>query len=176
MNIKRSLLVGATLTTLAAGAGGVGLASAATDTSGSSSTSGTSLVDKLVAKFHLNKADVQAVVDADRQEHEAQREADQKEKLATAVKDGKLTQAQADHITQALAEIKTLRGDAGPSTESDTTRDQIKAKMDALRTWADENNIDMQYVMLGHGHGGPGGPETRKVDDSSSTSSSSTSN
>ena len=38
--------------------------------------------------------------------------------------------------------------------------------MDALRTWADENDVDMKYIG-GHGHGGPGGPGFgRSPDDS----------
>lgn len=152
MNVKRSLLVGATLATVITGVSGAGIVSAATS---SSSSSGTSLVDKIASKFNLNKSDVQAVFDQDRQEHGAQMEADQKEKLATAVKDGKLTQAQADHITQVMSEIKTLRGSTSPQEESDTVRSQIKSKLDDLRTWAKSNNVDMQYIMFGHG--GPGG-------------------
>ena len=153
MNAKRSLLVGATLATVLAGVSGASIVSAATD---NSSTSGTTLVDKIASKFNLNKSDVQAVFDADRKDHETQREADIKDKLATAVKDGKLTQAQADHITQVMSEIKTLRGTTAPHEESDTVRDQIKAKLDDLRTWAKDNNVDTKYIMFGHGgHGGP---------------------
>jgi len=154
MNMKRSLLVGAALATVGVGGlGTVGIASADT----SSTSDSTSLVDKIASKFNLNKDEVQAVVDEDREAHQAEREAEQKEKLATAVTDGKLTQAQADHITQVLEEIDALRGDAKPDEQSDDLRDQVKDKMDELRDWADENDIDMQYVMVGHG-GGRGGP------------------
>jgi hypothetical protein len=128
-----------------------------------------------VTKFHLNKSDVQAVFDADHKEHEAQMEADMKAKLAIAVKDGKLTQEQADHITLVMSEIKTLRGDSDPKSESDLVRSQIKTKLDDLRTWATTNNVDMQYIMFGHGGHGPGGPGGPGKDDSSSSSSSSSS-
>jgi hypothetical protein len=155
MNIKRTVLVGAAVAaTAVGGAGGLGVASAAT--ASDSSTSDTSIVDKIASKFHLNKSDVQAVFDADRKEHQAEREAQQKEQLAQAVKDGKLTQTQADHITSVLNEIKTLRGNTDPHNLSDDVRSQIKDKMDALRDWAKENNIDMHYVMVGHGPHGPG--------------------
>jgi predicted NBD/HSP70 family sugar kinase len=173
MNVKRSLLVGATLTTLVAGAGGVGVVSAAT--SSSTTSSGTSLVDKIAAKFNLSKSDVQAVFDADHQEHAAQMEADQKSKLATAVSDGKLTQAQSDHITQVMSEIKTLRGTTSPQDESDTVRSQIKSKLDDLRTWATTNNVDTQYIMMGHGGRGPGKATSSTSSSSSSTDSSSSS-
>lgn len=168
MKMKRPLLVGATLATLTmAGVGGLGMASAATSTS---SSGGTSIVDKIAAKFNLNKSDVQAVFDADRQEHEAQMKADQKERLAQAVKDGKITQDQSDYITKALDEIDALRGDSDPRAESDTVRDQIKTKLDALRDWAKQNNVDMQYIgPMGHGPGGHG--DLRASASSSSTSS-----
>ncbi len=155
MNVRRKLLVGAAVATaVVGGVGGLGVASAATSTN--SSTSDTSIVDKIASKFNLNKADVQAVFDADRKAHEADREAEQKQRLADAVSAGKLTQAQADHVTSVLNEIKTLRGDTDPHNLSDDVRSQIKDKMDALRDWADDNNIDMQYAMLGHGPGRPG--------------------
>ncbi len=170
-NIKRSLLVGATLATVtAAGISGVGLASAATTTSTDGSTS---LVDKLATKFNLKKADVQAVLDADHQARDAEREAAQQKTLADAVTAGKLTQEQADHITAALSEIKTLRGTTSPQDLSQTVKDQIKTKMDELRTWADTNNIDKQYMMPGRGghdgHGGMGGERSSTGTTSTST-------
>jgi hypothetical protein len=174
MHVKRSLLVGATLATVITGVSGAGIVSAATD---SSNTSNTSLVDKIATKFKLNKSDVQAVFDQDRQEHQTQMEANQKEKLATAVKDGKLTQEQADHITQVMSEVNTLRGTTSPQDESDSVRSQIKAKLDDLRTWAKSNNVDMQYIMFGHGgpggHRGMHGEMDRDGDETSDSSSSS---
>jgi hypothetical protein len=156
MHVKRSLLVGAAIATV--GASSLGLAGVASADTASSSSEGTSIVDKIASKFNLSKDEVQAVFDEDRESRQAEREAEQKEKLAAAVSDGTLTQAQADHITAALAEIKTLRGDSEPRTESDETRQAIKEKMDALRSWAEENDIDMRDLMIGgpHGGGGPG--------------------
>jgi hypothetical protein len=157
MQIKRSLLIAAAATTVAAGGvGTLGLASAAA----SSTDSQTSLVDQIATRFHLNKSDVQSVFDQDRQQHEADREAKQKQALADAVTNGKLTQDQADHITQVLNEVKSLRGTTAPKDLSDDTRSQIKADLDGLRTWAKQNNIDLKYIMPGpggRGHGGPGG-------------------
>ena len=156
MNVKRTMLVStAVAVTAIGGVGGLGLASAAAATD--SSTGDTSIVDKIANKFHLKKSEVQAVFDADRKAHEADREAEQKQKLAEAVTNGTLTQAQADHITAVLNEIKTLRGNTDPHNLSDDVRNQIKDKLDALRDWAKSNNIDMHDVMPGHGpRGGPG--------------------
>lgn len=168
MKMKQPLLVGATLAMVAlAGVGGLGVASAATSTS---TSGGTSIVDKIATKFNLNKSEVQAIFDADHQEHQAQMKADQKERLAQAVTDGKITQAQSDYITKVLEEIDTLRGDTNPKDESDTVREQIKTKMDALRDWAKQNNVDMQYIgHMGHGPGGPGGPRSTTGSSSSTT-------
>lgn len=157
MNVKRTMLVGTVVAATAiGGAGGLGIASAAT--ANDSSTGDASLVDKIASKFHLNKADVQAVFDADRKDHRAAREADQQQRLAAAVKDGELTQAQADHITATMDEVRALRDGTTPHDLSADTKSQIRDKMDALHDWAEDNNIDLHYAMMGpggqhHGHG-----------------------
>lgn len=157
MNVKRSLLVSAAAATVAlGGAGTLGLVSADTNTTTPSGQS--SLVDQIASKFNLNKADVQAVFDQNRAEHEAARQAQQKEQLAQAVSDGKLTQAQADHISQVMGEIQALRGTTAPKDLSKDTRDQIKTKLDDLHTWAKQQNIDLRSILGGmHGMHGPHG-------------------
>lgn len=100
--LRHVLLAGAAVASIGLGVVGAGIASA-----DSSTGSGTSLIDKPATKFNLNRADVAAVFTADRQEHEAQRQADQAARLAQAVKDGKLTQAQAHYITNAQKDLKT---------------------------------------------------------------------
>lgn len=157
--VKKSLLVGVGVATIGlAGLSGVGIASAASNTS---TTESNSLVDKIATTFHLDKSQVQAVFDQNRQEHRANMEAKRADALKQAVTDGKITQAQADHITAAWKEIDDLRGTTKPSDMSTTTRDQIKQKMDDLRDWLKQQNIDMRNLgMMGtghrHGFGGPG--------------------
>ena len=171
MNIKKSLLVGAAVATIGVGSlSAVGAVSADTNTSASSSNSASttdkssSLIDKIAAKFNLKTADVKAVFDEDRTARQAEMKANRAERLAQAVTDGKITQAQADYITKAQAEIEALRGTTSPEDETNATRTEIKTKMDALRDWAETNNVDMMYIMGGHGgpgmsgmHGGPRG-------------------
>jgi hypothetical protein len=177
--VKKSMLVGAGVVTIGlAGLSGAGIASAAT---GTTSTGSDTLVDKIASTFHLDKSKVQAVVDADRQSHIADMEAKRATALKQAVTDGKITQAQADHITAAWKEIDDLRGTTKPESMSTTTRDQIKQKMDDLRTWLKDQNIDLRSIAglgghgRGHGHGF-GGPDMDNDSQSSSSSSSTATN
>jgi hypothetical protein len=135
----------------------------------SGSTNSSSIVEKIASKFNLSKDEVATVFKEDRAARQAERETNQAERLATAVSDGSLTQAQADYITTVRAEIKMLIESASSGSDNDTTREQIKTKMDALRTWANDNNVDKKYLGGGH-HGGPKG-EARGNKPSSNTTS-----
>lgn len=154
------LVGGAVLSVGAASIGSLGVASAATN-SGDSGQS--SVVDKLVAKFGLNKADVQKVFDEDRSAHQAEREQKVKDKLAELVKEGKLTQDQADKLVAKAKELQTAR-QANREAMKDKSKEERKAVMDkereALDKWLSDNKIDKQYArfLFGGGHGGPGGP------------------
>jgi hypothetical protein len=165
--MKRTMLVTAGVATIGlAGLSGAGIASAATNTS---STGNDSLVDKIASTFHLDKSKVQAVFDANRASRMADMEAKRATALKRAVTDGKITQAQADHITAAWKEIDDLRGTTKPGDMSSTTRDQIKQKMDDLHTWLQDQNIDLRNlgVMggMGRGHGFGGHHADQGADD-----------
>jgi Na+-transporting NADH:ubiquinone oxidoreductase subunit NqrC len=125
------------------------------------------IANAIANKFDLNVSDVQTVIDdtiaADDQEMEKNRPA-RVDPLVQAVKDGKLSQAQADLITAKREEMKTSMKNL-----KDMTREQMVATMktrtDFLKQWATDNGIPEQYIMpfggLGHGRGqgkGPGGP------------------
>ncbi|TSD06311.1 MAG: Uncharacterized protein Greene07147_170 [Parcubacteria group bacterium Greene0714_7] len=125
-----------------------------------------SLVSAIATKFNLNSADVQAVVDevmkTERAGHMAEMQANQATRLAKAVTDGKLTQAQANLITAKLAEMKASM-EANRTANQNLTEAERKTKMQAehesLKAWATANNIPMNFLAQfgGKGHGFDGG-------------------
>lgn len=161
--MKKQLAIAGLVAGIAtAGITGVGIASAAT-TSTSSTNPMSSLVDAIASKFNLNKSDVQAVFDQQKAKNEADRETKVKEEVAQLVKDGKITQAQADKINAKRAELEKQR-EADRTTNQNLSETDRKAKMEAERTaleqWAKDNGISTDYLKYvhggGRGHGGPG--------------------
>lgn len=154
--LKRTLIIGAGVASVGiAGLAGVATTSALTSTEGDGSTS---IIDKLVSKFGLNKDEVKAVFDENRSERMADIKADRAEALKTALSDGKISQAQYDHIVTAQVEIEALIDSSGPrEDQTDEQRAAIKAKFDELRTWFDDQNIDVKDLGIGGGPGGRGG-------------------
>ena len=150
MKIKKSLVIGITAASIGlASIAGVGLASA------NGSTTKGSLIDKLVAQFHLNKADVQTVFDQQRSENRTARQIAETARLDQAVKDGKLTQAQEDAIIAHRASQQAFRASLAGMTEA-----QRQAAMDTHRAseaqWAKDNNIPAEFARpggMGHGRG-----------------------
>lgn len=124
------------------------------------STPGTqmsSLVQKIAQKFGVPQADVQAVFDAERQEHMRQMQAQAEQRLTDLVTAGKITQAQKDLIVAKQKALQTKRQVYFEAMQGKTQAER-KAAMEAQRTeleaWAKTNGIDMQYLMFGHGKGG----------------------
>lgn len=158
-HVKSALLMGAGV--MAVSLGSLGVASAATN---SPNDSKNSLVSKIAAKFHLQKSEVQAVFDQDHADHMADLKAKRATALKQAVSDGKLTQAEADHITAVWQEIDDLVDGKRPDQQSTATRDAIKAKMDALRTWANNHSLDLRSMhLVGGPHAGGFGHERRDM-------------
>jgi hypothetical protein len=168
---KPLLIAGAAATIGLTSIAGIGVASASSN--GSSGNNG--LADKIASTFGLDKSKVQAVFDADRKEHEAQRQVEIEKTLTQAVKDGKLTEAQKSAILVKLKEIKTDM-ESNRDAMKDKTQAARKAAMEqrrtGLETWAKKHGIPtayLRYVMGGPGHHGPGGSMS-KPDDSSDSS------
>ena len=81
--------------------------------------------------------------------------------MATAVKDGKITQAQADLITAKQNELQA-KHEAAHDALKDKTQAERKAAMEKEREetkqWLADNKIPEGYLMGGlrmRGHGGP---------------------
>lgn len=118
-----------------------------------------SLVLAISQKFGLNQAEVQQVFDAERVKSRTEMEAKAtqalNDRLAKAVTDKKLTQAQADMIKAEVATLKTqfeaLNGKTGQEL-----KDGMKAIMDSAKKWAKDNNIPEQYLVPGFGGRGFG--------------------
>ncbi|HEX3082355.1 MAG TPA: hypothetical protein VHQ86_03805 [Candidatus Saccharimonadia bacterium] len=152
---KKILIPMAALAVIGAGVVGVAGVSAATDTSDPQA----SLIQKLTDTFHLDKSKVQAVFDQQRQENQANREANYETKLDQLVTDGKITSAQKTAI---LAENKKLKAEldaAKDSTDKTARRTAMKNVRTEARDWAQQNNLDEHYLMGGiggHPRGGMG--------------------
>lgn len=113
------------------------------------------LVDKLVTKFNLNKEEVQAVFDEHHEERKAEMDQRRASDLQAKVDDGTITAEQKTLIENKLKEMDTQRE---ALRDQDLTRDQMREKMqalhDELETWAEDNNINLEDIMP---MGGPGG-------------------
>ena len=105
------------------------------------------LADAISSKFNVNKTEVQEVIKGERQKHHG-------EHINQLVKEGKLTQAQADKLKAKEKEMKPKREAA--HNEVDATK--RKAARDAIRTemdqWAKDNGIDLSSLRPNRGHGG----------------------
>ncbi len=118
-----------------------------------------SLVQKLAAKFNLNKDEVQKVFDEDRTAHEAEREQKLSERLQKLVDAGTITSAQKTAIENKLKELREER-QADREEMKDLSDSERQSKMDEKRNelegWAQEQGIDL--TKLKGVFGGPGGP------------------
>lgn len=109
-----------------------------------------SLVDQIASKFSLNKADVQKLFDDNRTANQATRSQAFTARLATLVKDGKITQAQSDKIKAKQTEIQTFMTSLKGKTPIER-RAALKAERVAVAQWAKTNSINASYLMRGHG-------------------------
>lgn len=153
MSAKKKIFIASMIATLGVGAFGVSSVFAAQH---GSTNYMSGLVNAIAQKFHLAPSDVQAVVDAQRQQQTDQMKQQVATRfassLAQAVKDGKLTQAQADLITAKQAEIQTFEATLQGKTPADRAA-ATKTEADTLKAWATTNNIPQQYVNFGRGMG-----------------------
>ena len=160
---------------LGAGAYGVNNIYAADDEQRSS------LVDKLVEKFNLNKEDVEAVFKENREERKQEMEDRYNSMLDEAIENGEITEDQKNLILEKRAELEKEReanrekmkdnnGEKPSDEEMEAMKEERDAERKALESWAEEKGIDVKYLMGMDGHGGKGGfggPMDKAPEDSS---------
>jgi polyhydroxyalkanoate synthesis regulator phasin len=155
--------------------GSAGLVSAAT-TPGNDDPK-QSLIDSIATKFNLNKDEVKKVFDENHEAREAKHEQKLADRLAEAVKDGKLTQEQADKLTAKLSEMHESRETNREALKDKTPaerKETMKAERDAFKQWLTVNNIPEEFGgpmgSKGEGRGHHGGMRMHEDDSSSSES------
>ncbi len=147
---RASTLLVATALTLGLATAGVGAVHAATNSDSTSPMN--NIVSALAKKFNLNTSDVQQVFDEQRTQMQAERQQEFKDRLAQAVKDGKLTQQQADLITSKHQEMQTFMQSLNGKTQKERQQ-AMNTQHQAMKQWMIDNNIPQQFMMLGMGHG-----------------------
>ncbi len=124
--------------------------------SAANTDSHTSLIERLVSKFNLNKSDVEGTFNEHRAEKQAKMQERFTERLDKAVEEGKITEAQKSLI---LAKHEELRKEREASLEiwRGMTREERKASMEKRReeldAWRKANNIPEGIFGLGMGKG-----------------------
>ncbi len=145
ITIKKTLIIFA-LTVFLSGAAFVGATTFASAQANNSPY--TSLVEKIAAKFGLNKADVQAVFDQDRLDRQAQMETRFEERLTADVNAGKITDAQKQLIIAKRKELQAKR-----QSEIATIEGKTAVERKELEDWAKQNGIDAKYLFPRFGKG-----------------------
>jgi hypothetical protein len=182
MPIKVKPFIVAALVT--ATVGGVTLAGVSVAHADTANTARNSLVDKIAAKFNLNRDEVQQVFDENKEEHHQQMRENVSERLQAKVDDGTITAEQKTALEAKLVELDTKRQALkDQNLTREQKREQMKTLRDEFEAWAKEQGISLRDVMPMMGHGGRGGhhgrgmmapdDEPRTMDDSDSSSQSS---
>lgn len=128
-------------------AGSVLSASAApTDASRPSPMAG--FVTAIAQKFNLSATDVQKVIDDQHSVMRASHAQVFADRLARAVSDGKLTQAQANLINAKKAELEAFRVSLMGKTQAEK-QEAMKAHFDSLKKWATDNKIPSGFAFFG---------------------------
>jgi hypothetical protein len=133
-----------------------------------------SLAAKIASAFHLNQADVQKVIDQNRQDHQAQMEQNYEDRLNKAVTDGKITSARKDLILAKHNEVVHFMDSLKDKTPAER-KTAVQTERQQLRDWAKQNNVSLEWVMpmhrgMGMGHmgdndgNGPEGPNETTSD------------
>lgn len=116
------------------------------------------LVQRIAQKFGLQQSNVQSVFDEVRKERQAEMQKRLEDRLAQAVKDGKLTETQKNLILAKHKEMQANREknrDAWMKMTPEERRNEKQKIRTELEAWAKANTIPLEWVMP-YGRGGMG--------------------
>lgn len=117
------------------------------------------IVEKIAAKFNLNKDDVQAVFDEERDERHAEMQARFAERLDDLVNSGKITNEQKDAIIKKHEEMHNKMLEL-KDMEPEERKAEMQKVHEDFKNWAEEQGIDLPALgpmkfmhKRGVGHG-----------------------
>lgn len=118
------------------------------------------IVQKIADRFGLDEDEVQKVLVEFREEHKAQMQENFYTRLNNLVESGKITANQKQAIISKFEEMKEEHkklDDLSPEERNAKIKDHLnnrKNRAKELKTWAQENNIDLELLPKMHiGHG-----------------------
>ena len=116
----------------------------------------TSIVERIAERFSLSTSDVQTVFDEEHQAREAEMQSQYEARLDEAVSNGELTAEQKQLILDKHNELQAERENSKPNframknmteEERQANKDEMEAQHQELQDWADQNEIDLKYLM-----------------------------
>jgi len=114
------------------------------------------IVERLAQRFGLKESDVQAVFEEVHQERQQEMQARLEERLTQAVKNGKITESQKQAILAKHKELTEKRQQNKENWRNMTLEEKRKAiqqQRQELKSWADQNGIDLKYLFGWFGAG-----------------------
>lgn len=105
------------------------------------------VIQKLIDKFNLDPAKVNDVLQEQRKEAEAKREAMIEQKLDQAVENGDITAAQKEAILAKRSEIQT-KLEAMKDLSATERCEAMQQLRDEMDKWAEENGIDAKQLWM----------------------------
>ena len=117
------------------------------------------IIQKLIDRFNLNPDEVSQVLQETREEQHQQAQANFENNLNEAVQSGKITEDQKNLILTKHEQMRTAKENWENLSPEERKEQGIDMKED-LKTWAEENGIDMKDLFLGYNKGHRGGFKT----------------
>jgi outer membrane murein-binding lipoprotein Lpp len=164
MKSKKKIYIAAFTLALLLTAGGAGVIHAASIPGGAGRDPMNNLATLLAQRFNLNVTDVQKFFDEQRTKMETERKQQFVDRINQGVTDGKLTRDQADKIIAKHTELEALRDSLKNKTEAER-QTAIKAQIEAVKKWAEENNIPSEFMLFGGPGMGKGSGHSKGHDD-----------